>query len=142
MINALANIARTLISMGDVTQAATYAGRIEQLVDEARGSPNPSWRAAYGHLRTCMGGRVDNSVRGIMFDARGQYSEAEAAYRRSEAFRRASLKDLPRWDFPPPPEQIMQAVDTDGAGDRAQRGQAKPAERSRSRRASRVARDT
>ncbi len=110
MINALANIARTLISMGDVTQAATYAGRIEQLVGEARGSPNPLWRSAYaifGHAWEAE----DNSVRGITFDARGQYPEAEAAYRRSEAFRRASLKDLPRWDFPPPPEQIMQAVD-------------------------------
>jgi len=110
MINALANIARTLISMGDVTQAATYAGRIEQLVQEARGSPNPLWRSAYSVYGNAWEAE-DNSVRGITFDARGQYPEAEAAYRRSEAFRRASLRDLPRWEFPPPPEQIAQAVD-------------------------------
>ena len=110
MINALANIVRMLISMGDVNQASAYAGRIEELVQEARGSPNPLWRAAYalyGHAWEAE----NDAVRGTMFDARGQYPEAEAAYRRSEAFRRASLKDLPRWQFPPPPEQIMQGVD-------------------------------
>ena len=47
MINALSNIAATLVSMGDVTQASTYAGRVGALVQEARGSPNPNWRAAY-----------------------------------------------------------------------------------------------
>jgi CHAT domain-containing protein len=110
MINAMSNIARTLISMGDVSQAGTYAGRIEQLVQEARGSPNPQWRAAYALYGHSWEAETD-AVRGFTFDARGQYPEAEAAYRRSEAFRRASLKDLPRWEFPPPPEQIMQAVD-------------------------------
>ena len=110
LINALSNIVRVLISMGDISQAGTYAGRIEQRVQEARGSPNPNWRAAYAIYGHSWEAEAD-AVRGIIFDARGQYPEAEAAYRRSEAFRRASLKDLPRWEFPPPPEQIMQAVD-------------------------------
>ncbi len=110
LINALSNIVRLLISMGDISQAGTYAGRIEQRVQEARGSPNPNWRAAYAIYGHSWEAEAD-AVRGIIFDARGQYPEAEAAYRRSEAFRRASLKDLPRWEFPPPPEQIMQAVD-------------------------------
>jgi hypothetical protein len=47
LILALSNIAQTLVSMGDVTQAGTYAARIEQRLEEARGSPNPNWRAAY-----------------------------------------------------------------------------------------------
>lgn len=110
-INALANMARTLIPMGDITQAATYAGRVEALVQEARGSPNPNWRAAY----TVFGPSWeadDNAVRGLVFEARGQYAEGEAAYRRSEAFRRASLKYITKFEFPPPPEQILQAADT------------------------------
>ena len=52
MINALANLAQTFITMGDVSQAGTYAGRVEALVQEARGSPNPNWRqsySVYGH---------------------------------------------------------------------------------------------
>ncbi len=110
LINALANIARVLVSMGDISQASTFAGRVEQRVQEARGSPNPRWRAAYAMYGHSWEAEAD-LVRGIVFDARGQYPEAEAAYRRSEAFRRASLKDLPRWEFAPPPEQITQAVD-------------------------------
>ena len=110
MINALSNIAGTLVSMGDVTQAGTYAGRVEALVQEARGSPNPNWRRSYsiyGHSW-----EADNdSVRGLVFEARGQYAEAEAAYRRAEAFRRVAVKDTPRFDYPPPVEQMILAAD-------------------------------
>ena len=35
----------------------------------------------------------------MVFEARGQYPEAEAAYRRAEAFHRAALKDLPATIF-------------------------------------------
>ena len=109
-INALANIARTLVSMGDVSQAGTYAGRVEALVQEARGSPNPKWRATYATYGHSWESDSD-AVRGLVFAARGQYGEAEAAFRRAEAFRRAALKDLPKFDFPPPPEQMMLALD-------------------------------
>ncbi len=111
VINALGNTARTLVSIGNVTEASTYAGRIEALVQEARGSPNPKWRAGYpiyGHSYESE----DASVRGLVFEARGQYADAEAAYRRALSFRRASLNDLPRYDSPPPPEQIMQSADS------------------------------
>ncbi len=110
LINALASITQTLVSMGDVSQAGTYAGRIEQRLEEARGSPNPVWRAAYakyGHSWEGDGARVQ----GMVFEARGQYPEAEAAYRRAEAFKRAALKDIPKMDFPPAPEQMIAAAD-------------------------------
>jgi CHAT domain-containing protein len=110
LILALSNIAQTLVSMGDVIQAGTYAGRIEQRLEEARGSPNPNWRAAYSvYGRSWEGDGA--RVQGMLFEARGQYAESEAAYRRAEAFKRAALKDIPKMDFPPPPEQMMQAVD-------------------------------
>ena len=86
MIDALSNLAGTWISVGDVAQAGTYAGRVEALVQEARGSPNPNWRSAYGIYGHSW--EADNdSVRGLVFEARGQYAEAETAYRRAEAFR-------------------------------------------------------
>ncbi len=110
MINAMANIVGTLVSMGDVTQATTYAGRVEALVQEARGSPNPNWRAAYGRYGNSW--EADNdSVRGLVFEARGQYPEAEAAYRRAEAFRRVAVKDTPKFEYPPPVEQMILAAD-------------------------------
>jgi CHAT domain-containing protein len=112
MINSLGNIARTYISMGDVTQAGVYAGRVQALVQEARGSPNPKWRATYAIYGHSWEADADET-RGIVLMARGQYAEAETAFRRAEAFRRASLNDLAKFDFPVPPEQINLAADTD-----------------------------
>jgi len=110
LINALGNIVNILISMGDVSQAGTYQGRLQQRIEEARGSVNPNWRQSYSIYGNSWEGSADG-VRGLVLEARGQYPEAETAFRRSEAFKRAILKDLPRFDFPPPPEQILLAAD-------------------------------
>src|SRR5581483_8088580 len=107
--NALASITQTLVSMGDVSQAGTYAGRVEQRLEEARGSPNPNFRAAYaafGHSWEGDGARV----KAVVLEARGQYVEAEAAFRRAEAFKRAAIKEIPKMDIPPAPEQLMLAA--------------------------------
>ena len=109
-INALANLARTSIALGDVSQADAYARRVEALVQEARGSPHPRWRAGYaiyGHTWEADA----SAVRASVLEAHGQYAEAEAAFRRAEAFRRAAIADRPKFDFPPPPEQIALAAD-------------------------------
>ncbi len=110
LINAMSSIVATLIAIGDVSKATTYAGRVQQLVAEARGSPNPGWRSTYSIYGHSWEGSAD-SVRGMVLQARGQYADAEAAYRRAEAFHRAALKDLLRYDFPPPPELIVQVAD-------------------------------
>jgi tetratricopeptide (TPR) repeat protein len=111
VISSLRAIAQILVSIGDTNQANAYVGRAEAMVSEARGSPNPKWRASYpvyGH-----GWEADaDAARGLIFEARGQYAEAEGAYRRAEAFERAVLKDLARYDPPVPPrEQILQIAD-------------------------------
>jgi len=110
LINTLANTVRPLIAMGDVSQAGTYAGRVQALVQEARGSPNPQWRAGYALYGRSWEADADG-VRAAVAEARGQYAEAEVAYRRSEAFRRAALQDIGKYPFPPPPEQMLQAAD-------------------------------
>jgi len=112
LVEALAHIVRTLISMGDLSQAGTYLGRIQQRIEEARGSVVPTWRQRYSVYGRSWEADVD-SVRGAVFEARGQYAEAEAAYRRAEEFRRAAVKDLPRYDGPTFPEQLLQAADSD-----------------------------
>jgi len=112
IINSLTLIADTLVSTGDIVQANTYANRAQAMVQEARGSPNPKWRATYpiyGHNWEA----ASDSVRGLVFEARGQYADAEAAYRRAEAFQRAAVKDLPRFTPPiPPPEYLLQIADS------------------------------
>ena len=85
VINAMTPMTQTQILMGDVNQAATYAGRAEAMVQEARGSPNPKWREAYSKYGNAWESDAD-TVRGQVFEARGQYAEAETAYRRAEAF--------------------------------------------------------
>ena len=79
-------------------------------MQEARGSPNPKWRASYDIYGTSFEADAD-AVRAIVLESQGRYAEAEAGYRRSEAFRRASSKALPRFETPPPPEQIQQAAE-------------------------------
>jgi tetratricopeptide (TPR) repeat protein len=111
-INAGRNLVQALIPMGDVDQAEAYARRVAALAQEARGSPNPSWRAAYRVYGNSFESDAD-AARASVFQARGQYPEAETAFRRAESFRRASLQDLPKYDFPPPPEQIYLSADTE-----------------------------
>lgn len=112
VINAMSLMVDTLVAMGDVSQAATYAGRAEAMVQEARGSPSPNWRTAYSKYGKVWESSAD-TVRAEIFEARGQYAEAEAAYRRAEAFERAAINDIPRFDPPQPaPEQFLQTADT------------------------------
>jgi len=111
IINSLRQMAQIQVSVGDVNQANSYVGRAVSMVQEARGSPNPHWREAYPIFGHGWEASAD-SGRGLVFEARGQYADAEAAYRRAEAFERASVKDLPRFDPPvPPAEEYLQTAD-------------------------------
>ena len=105
-------MAQISVSIGNVNQADSYASRAESMVQDARGSPNPNWRAGYlifGHAWEAS----SDAARGLIFEARGQYADAEASYRRAEAFERESVKDLPRYDPPvPPPEQFLHVADS------------------------------
>jgi CHAT domain-containing protein len=109
IITSLRSLAETLISVGDVNQANAYVNRAEAMVSEARGSPNPNWRAVYPIYGHNWEADAD-AARGLIFEARGQYADAEMAYRRAEAFERAAVKDLPRYDPPVPPREQLLAV--------------------------------
>jgi CHAT domain-containing protein len=111
MINALANLSRSAFSSGEISEGEAYAKRVEALAQEARGSPNPHWREAYaiyGHSFEADAA----GVAALASEAHGQYAQGEALYRRSEAFRRATLDDLPKYDYPPTREQALQAAET------------------------------
>ena len=49
----------------------------------------------------------------MLFEARGQYSEAIEAYRRSEAFRRATIADIPRFEYKSRRSSLLLAADND-----------------------------
>lgn len=108
VISVSRRIAGIIVSMGDVERAEGYARRVLALVQEARGSPGPKWRTAYANVGTTWEADADLS-RALIFKARGQLREAEAAYVRAEAFRRASVKN--RFKYRPPTEQILLSAD-------------------------------
>jgi CHAT domain-containing protein len=112
VISASRSIAQMLVSMGDLGQADARARRVVALVQEARGSPHPAWRAAYEKYGNSWEADAD-ATRALIFEAHGQYREAEAAYGRSESFRRASVKDIPKMDFPPQVSLILMSADID-----------------------------
>src|SRR5205814_9259774 len=100
----------TLLTMGDVNQANVYANKLSALMQEYRGSPLPKIRSSYAMYKNAWEAEADGG-RGAIFEARGQYREAEAAFIRAQAFRRISLKDLDNWEYPPPPEQVTLQAD-------------------------------
>ena len=112
IINTARSLTQALIAMGDVNQAEAYAQRVVALVQEARSSSSPVWRASYRVFGNSYEGDAD-AARAAVLEARGQYVEAEAAFRRAEQFRRATLNDLAKYDFPPPPEQIHLSADAE-----------------------------
>lgn len=107
-INILRVLANILVSMGDVEKADSYARRVVALVQEARSSSGPRWREAYARVGNGWEADAD-ACRALIFRARGQLREAEAAYARSEAFRRASVNG--KFKYKPPTEQILLAAD-------------------------------
>src|SRR6185312_15961829 len=109
LISAARGIAQAYVAMGDVNQADAFARRVISRVQEARGSPHPKWREVYKNAGSSWEADSD-LARALIFEARGQYREAEAAYRRSEAFRRVSVADSQRLPFPPPREQVLAGV--------------------------------
>jgi len=109
-INAARSSAQMLLQMGDVSQADALARRVASMIQEARGSPHPNWRTSYRVYGSSWEADAD-TARALIFEARGQYRDAEGAQRRAEAFRRNSLKTLDEFDYPPPPEQIILGAD-------------------------------
>jgi CHAT domain-containing protein len=110
-INALVVLARAAFSMGEISQGDAYSRRVEALVQEARGSPNPIWRKSYDIYGRSWEADAAGA-KALSEEYHGQYAQAEADHRRAEAFRRASVNDLPKYDYPPPREQILLAAET------------------------------
>ncbi|MBS0533298.1 MAG: CHAT domain-containing protein [Proteobacteria bacterium] len=105
MINAARIIAQTYLAIGEVEQADAFAQKVVGRVQEARGSPHPNWRDAYRRYGNSWEADSDEA-RALVFEARGQYREAIEAYKRAEAFRKATVKDIPLFEYPVPVTQV------------------------------------
>jgi len=103
-------IAGILIQMGDIAQAEAYLRRNDALIKEARTSGLPGWRTSYTTFGHAWEAEIETG-RGMLYEARGQIREAEAAYRLGEQQRRASIKPILASENPPSESQMLHAVD-------------------------------
>ena len=103
-------IAGILIQMGDVTQAEGYLRRSQPLLLEARTSGHPNMRASYNTYGQNWEADVELG-RAMLFEARGQFRDAEASYKLGEQRKRAAIKGLLGSENPPSESSLLQAVD-------------------------------
>jgi CHAT domain-containing protein len=100
----------TLLQMGDLTQAEGYLRRSLALIQEARTSGLPGWRASYAKYGQNFEAEVE-FTRAMISEARGQFSAAEASYRATEQRKRAALQPLMEMPHPPPKTLVLQTID-------------------------------
>ena len=103
-------IAQILVQMGDVAGAEASIRRSDALIDEARTSPEPGWRTAYATKGEDWESMVQNG-HAVIFEARGQFSEAEQAYEETERRKKASMEQVLKLDNPPSESLLRQIVD-------------------------------
>jgi CHAT domain-containing protein len=103
-------ISGILIQMGDIAQAEAFLNRNLALIQEARTSGLPGWRSSYAIRGQSWEADVEYN-RAIIFEARGQFRDAESSYRLAEQRRRASIKGILSSPNPPPETQMLQAAD-------------------------------
>ena len=98
------------VQMADIPQAEGYLRRSLAGIQEARTSGLPRWRATYDKFGQSWESDVDYA-RGIIMEARGQYGDAEAAYRAAELRKRASMKAILEADDPPSESVLRLTID-------------------------------
>src|SRR5262245_11747103 len=104
------HISYFLIQMGNIEQAATFLDLNLTLIREARTSGHPGWRVTYTKFGQSWEAAVDFH-RALILEARGQFHEAEVAYRHAELRRRPSMKVMLSQEYPPPASQYLQGID-------------------------------
>jgi CHAT domain-containing protein len=103
-------VASIYLQMGDLGQAEAYLRRSEGLLHEARTSGMPGWRKSYPIKGQSWEADVEFH-RALILEARGQFREAEQAYRLAELRRRGSIAGILSSPNPPPRSQLLEAAD-------------------------------
>jgi tetratricopeptide (TPR) repeat protein len=112
LFNAQRMAANILVQMGDIPRAEGYLRRSTALLQEARTSGLPGWRTNYNIKGRSWEGDVEGT-RAIIFEARGQFREAEAAYAKAREWKLAWIPDAKTLVHTAPESQIRGAADGD-----------------------------
>ena len=112
LFNAQRVAANILVQMGDIPQAEGYLRRSTALLQEARTSGLPGWRTNYTTKGRAWEGDVEGT-RAVVFEARGQFREAEAAYAKAREWKLAWIPDAKTLVHTSPESQIRAGADGD-----------------------------
>jgi CHAT domain-containing protein len=104
-----------LVQMGDIAQAEAYLRRSLAGIQEARTSGLPGWRTNYAKLGQSWESDIEFG-RAIIFEARGQFRDAEAAYRVAEQRKLAGMKGILDLDNPPSESTVLRGIDSSVLG--------------------------
>ncbi len=111
LFNGYRQISAMLIQMGDIAQAEAYLRRNISLIEEARTSGIPNFRSRYAAVGQSWEADVEHN-RAIIFEARGQFRDAEISYRIAEQRQRVGIKGILSSPNPPPEAQLRLNIDT------------------------------
>ena len=106
------NIMQALVLSGDTVQAEGYLRRMQTYLTDVRTSGIPQRRAAYA-VRGRSWEADTESGRAIIFEVRGQYRDAENAYKKSADYKRAWISDLPKVEYGPKDSHVRQLADAE-----------------------------
>src|SRR5579871_2704570 len=114
IINSSWNVIQSSIAIGDVQRAEGYLRQMTAAVTEGRTSGHPNMRDSY-RLKGRSWEADFEAARAAVFEAKGQFHDAELSYRRAADYKRASIADSAKWDDEdrPPPDQLAHAADLD-----------------------------
>jgi CHAT domain-containing protein len=110
-IIAIPGVMQAYLQAGDVQQADGLLRRLTAIMTKARTSGIPGHREQY-RIKGRMFEAFYNTGQAVLLEARGQYREAEDAYRRAADYRRASVQDLDKFDNSTPPDQVLVNADS------------------------------
>jgi len=109
-IIAIPSLMQAYIQVGDIPQAEGLLRRSTALITKARTSGIPGWRQQYSIKGRLFESSFENG-RGIVLEARGQYRQAEEAYKRAADYLRAATKDLDKAENLFPAAQVLAGAD-------------------------------
>ena len=106
LFNIQRNAVDRYIQLGDFNQAEVYVRKSQALIQEARG-----WPSYAGFRRASWECDVEYA-RARLYEARGQFREAEASFKRVETLQLETVRLVSTYEgLPPPRDQMIRAVD-------------------------------
>ena len=112
LFNSVRNIQDVVLLSGDLPQAEGHLRRLQSKIVEMRTSGIPQKKEAYAQRGRAFEADFE-SARAQLFEARGNYRDAETAFKKAADYRRGWVQDSKKVDYPPPEAQILQNIDAD-----------------------------